>query len=154
MGWGTGSPWWMWSWCILARAECLDLLGEEAGCPAGTGAGRKGKGLEMQVLAAEVCWVLESWYFLWYDQSWHIRMRSGKTACPETWSERSPAQAPGGVSSTALRQISSLLLVSLCSHCRCKYAHVSLPSPGFHPHPLTLSRENWGPPCKTSFNFL
>lgn len=150
MGWGTGSPWWVWSWCILAGAECLDLLGEEAGCPAGTGAGRRGKGLEMQVLAAEVCWVLESWY----DQSWHIRMQSGKTACPETWSERSPAQAPGGVSSTALRRISSLLLVSSCSHCCCKYAHVSLPCPGFHPRPLTLSRENWGPPCKTSFNFL
>ena len=47
----------------MARAECLDLLGEEAGCPAGAGAGTKGKGLALQVLAAEMCWVLESWYF-------------------------------------------------------------------------------------------
>ena len=37
---------------------------------------------------------------------------------------------------------SPIALVGFCSHTPQRYGHVSLPSPGFHPNPLTVCREN------------
>lgn len=115
-GWGM---WWMQIWSNFARGDCLDLLGEEVGCPAGAGAGKE-NGWSCKcagALAVGVCQVLASWHFWPQDCSGHIRRQSGKAACPEMWrSQRSPAPLPRGDSIAALGQV-YLLLVSSCSYC-------------------------------------